>query len=132
MDKSQRDLLVFGYGLAVISAIFGVMGALKHGIGLPQVVLGACAIVFCGVTAIQWEALRPGYKGWMKVAHLIGTVVTTAILGVVFFGVFAPVGILFRLIGKDHLERKFDRAAASYWHKRPIAEPDPERYKQQY
>ena len=79
MDKSQKDLLVFGYGLGVIAAFFAIAGTLKHGFGPAQAVLSACAVVFSVVTACRWEALRPGYAGWMKVAHLIGGVVTTVI-----------------------------------------------------
>jgi hypothetical protein len=32
-----------------------------------------------------------------------------------FFGVIVPVGLLFRLFGRDALQLKIDRSAASYW-----------------
>lgn len=132
MDKSKRDLLVFGYGLGLIAVVFGIGGGLKHGLSWAPVTFLICAVVFISVTAFNWEALKPGYRGWMKVAHLIGGVVTTVILGAVFFLLFAPIGILFRLIGKDHLERKWDKAARTYWHARPTEALSKERYQQQF
>ena len=132
MNKEQRDLLFFGYGLGLISVIFAVGGILRHGLGPAPMVLLVCAVVFIAVTAGRWQALRPGYRGWMKVAHLIGGVVTTVILSAVFFLLFAPVGLFFRLIGRDHLERRLDRGAESYWHKRPQEDKPKESYLQQY
>ena len=132
MQKEQRDLLVFGYGLGIISAVFGVGGGLKHGWHLAPVVLLVCSVVFTGVTALDWQALRPGYAGWMKVAHGIGMVVTTVVLSVVFFAVFTPVAILLKLLGKDHMERRWNRTAQSYWHMRPAGTTDKARYYQQF
>jgi hypothetical protein len=132
MDKTKKDLLVFGYGLGIISLIFAVGGTIRHGLGLFQIVLYLCALVFFGVTAFQWEALKPGHAGWMKVAHFIGGIVTTVVLSAVFFLLFAPIGIFFRIIGKDHLERKTDQSASSYWHLRPSEIVDKARHFQQF
>jgi hypothetical protein len=37
------------------------------------------------------------------------------LLAVIFFGVFLPLGVLLRIVGKDPLERRFERARPSYW-----------------
>ncbi|NLE65501.1 MAG: hypothetical protein GX606_06265 [Elusimicrobia bacterium] len=132
MDKTKKDLLVFGYGLGIIALIFCIGGTMRHGWDLPQMVQAVCAIIFIGVTFVNWEALKPGYRGWMRVAHMIGTVVSTVILGLVFYAVFAPVGILLRILRKDHLDRRIDRAAASYWHQRPVTPIDRDRYTKQF
>jgi len=131
MDKEKKDMLFFGYGLGIISAVFAVGGALRHGFFLPQKVLLICSLIFFTVTALNWKALRPGYKGWMKVAHRIGGVVTVVVLTLVFGILFVPVGIFFRVIGKDHLRRKYD-AGKSYWQERLSGAVDRERYKQQF
>jgi len=132
MDKQKRDLQVFGYGLAVIAALFGIGGALKHGFALAPAVLMTCSVIFAAVTALDYKALEPGYRGWMKVAYMIGTTVTMVILGAVFFLVFTPVGLFLKLLGKDHLDRKFGPAAKSYWIKRAEAVFRKERYRQQF
>ena len=132
MDKKQRDLLVFGYGLGVIAAVFALGGLMKHGISWAPVTLMLCSVIFTSVTAWQPQALKPGYAGWMKAAHLIGTVVTTVLLGGVFFIVFAPVGIVLRVLRIDHLNRCWDKSAATYWRQRSREEIQKERYQQQF
>ena len=45
-------------------------------------------------------------------AEPIGLALSHVILGAVFYIVFTPVGLVMRLLGKDPLHRRFDRAAA--------------------
>lgn len=130
-DKEKENLLVFGYGLALIGVVFGV-GRFKHGLTWSQVLLFVASILLLLTTTIRWQALRPAYKGWMVVAHTIGSIMTTIILTVVFVVVFTPVGIVLRILGKDHLKRTFDREAKSYWIPRPVVSFVRERYHQQF
>ena len=110
MDKEKKDILVFGYGLGVIAGIFAFLGTLRHGFGFFQGVELVCALVFVVVTFVHWQSLQSVYKIWMKGAHFIGGIVTTGILGAVFFLIFAPIGFFLRFIDKDHLDR--DRRAS--------------------
>jgi len=66
-----------------------------------------------------WALLAPGtllpvYRGWMKFGLLLSRITTPLILGVVFFLVIAPMGLVMRLAGHDPMARRFDGAAASY------------------
>ncbi len=58
--------------------------------------------------------LRPVYKGWMKVGLVLGWVNTRIILGILFYLLIFPIGLMLRLAGKDPLARKFDETARSY------------------
>lgn len=62
--------------------------------------------------------LRPLYVLWMSIAVLLGFIMTRIILGAIFFLIFSPVGLFFRLIRKDHLDEAIDPDADSYWKKR--------------
>ena len=42
-------------------------------------------------------------------------VVSTLLLGLIYYGLFTPVGLLFRVLGRDSMNRKFDPTADSYW-----------------
>jgi len=132
MSKDKKDLLVFGYGLGLIAAIFGIAGWFKHGFGLAVIVLLLCSIIFVAVTALNWRALKPGYAAWMRVTTLIGGVVTTVVLSIVFFLIFTPIGIFLKLTGRDHLQRNFLNKATSYWEKRNKSMFQKERYHQQF
>ena len=78
------------------------------------------------------RALGSVERVWMKIARAMGWFMTRVILGIVFVLVFTPIGLLMRLFGKDPLELRFDRQAASYWHKRPPRDPSPERMERMF
>ncbi len=49
------------------------------------------------------------------VAFPIGFVVSHVVLAVLFFGILTPVGLTLRLLGRDLLDRGFEREKKSYW-----------------
>ena len=58
--------------------------------------------------------LRPVYTTWMKIGHGIGWVNTRIILGVLFYVLVLPIGLIMRLFGSDPMARKRDKSASSY------------------
>jgi hypothetical protein len=82
----------------------------------------AAAAFFAGSGLVAVPVLRPVYTVWMKFAHALAWVNTRLLLGVFFYVVMTPVGLLMRLFGKDMLEERLDPSATSYWKKR---EPKP-------
>ncbi len=115
-------------------ALFTVVaGAVLLRTGSPRIAL----IVWCIALAIGFvgyfvpRAMRPIFIGLMCVTYPIGGVVSHAVLLFVFFGVMTPIGILMRLVGRDPLDRAFDRSAKTYWfpHRQ---ETTPGRYLRQF
>ena len=133
MDKKEKkNLLVFGYGLSVLIPLFVLLHGRKHGIGPISTVLLCAAVVILGITVFRLEWLRSFYKYWMKVAHFIGDVISTVVLSLLFYGVFTPMGIVLRLMGKDYLDRKLDATSKSYWTKREQTKFNRKSYHQQF
>ena len=91
-------------------------------------VLAGIGIVLMVLGATIPRVLKPVYLGWMGVAVVIGSVVTPVILTIFFFLVLTPVGLLFRLLGRDALTRKIDRGASTYWLKKEYPIADRSRY----
>ena len=60
------------------------------------------------------SVLRPVYTAWMKIGHGIGWVNTRIILGVLFYILVLPMGLIMRLFGKDPMTRKLDKSVSSY------------------
>jgi len=60
------------------------------------------------------RVLGPVYTTWMKIGHAIGWVNTRIILGVLFYALVLPMGLIMRLFGKDPMARKVDNSASSY------------------
>jgi hypothetical protein len=61
------------------------------------------------------ECVRYLYLGLIAVTFPIGWVVSHLILGLIYYGLFTLVALIFRLIGRDALERRFAPAATTYW-----------------
>lgn len=77
------------------------------------------------VTLIRAHWLAPFNRAWMKLAEVLHRVVSPLVLGVIYFGVFTPVGLVMRAFGRDAMCRRFERAAPSYWVRRdPPGPPD--------
>ena len=64
-------------------------------------------------------------RQWIKLGILLGKVVSPVALAILFFVVFAPIGVFLRLSGKDPLRLKRDGAATSYWITRAPPGPPP-------
>src|SRR6185295_8198865 len=80
-----------------------------------QGVLFIClAVVGAVVGMIAPRALRPVFVGWMIAVFPIGWLVSHALLAVVFYGVFTPLSLAFRALGRDALRRQRSNDA-SYW-----------------
>ena len=71
-------------------------------------------LIFLLVTLIKSDVLLPLNRLWMRFGLLLGRIVSPIVFGVIFFGLFAPIGILMRLIGRDELRLKFNRKQ-SHW-----------------
>ena len=54
---------------------------------------------------------------WIKLGLILGKIVAPIIMGIIYFFVITPIGLLMRLIGKDLLNLKFNKNK-TYWIKR--------------
>ena len=91
---------------------------------------GGLAIISLLITIIKAELLLPLNKLWMSLGHLIGMFVSPIVLGLIFFGIFTPIGFMMRIFGRDELQLKFQEKR-SYWIKRETA-LDPNSLKNQF
>ena len=64
--------------------------------------------------AVIPSLLREIYKGWMFLGHILGWINTRIILGVLFYGIVTPMGVVMRLAGRDPMRRSFDPDAQTY------------------
>lgn len=66
---------------------------------------------------INTEILVPLNRLWFKFGLLLGRIVSPIIMGLIFFGIFSPIAIFMRLVGRDELRLNF-KHQSSYWIKR--------------
>lgn len=103
---------------------FGLLvGGVFGGIGLwpmvvrrddPHVWAVALAVGLILPAVTIPRILAPVYRVWMKGADALGWVNTRLLLGLVFYGLVTPMGLVMRLWGRDPMGRRFERGAQSY------------------
>ena len=108
----------FGYFFTLIFLIASMYFLFKE-INMAFYVLGTCSIVFFLVTLFKAEILRPLNKLWMGFGLVLGMIVSTIVMGAIFFIIFTPIAILMRLFGRDELLIQF-KTKPSYWTKRNV------------
>lgn len=89
--------------------------------GLRTDILAAAGLVIGGLGLCYPRAVRWVYTACMVVTFPIGVVVSQLVLAAIFYIVFTPVALLFRLAGRDVLQVR-RRATPSYWTARPTAQ----------
>ncbi len=113
----------FGFVFAVVFVIIAVW-PLWYGGGLRWWSVGVAG-AFAVVAVVIPRVLAAPNRLWMKLGILLGKIVSPIALGILFYLVFLPIGLLMRLAGKDPLKLKRDAAATSYWVDREPPGPPP-------
>ena len=72
------------------------------------------SLVFLILGLKNSNILSPLNKIWFKFGILLGKIVSPIVMGVIYFLVVTPTGLLMRLFGKDILNLKFNNEK-SYW-----------------
>jgi hypothetical protein len=113
-NPSSRELRQFA---AIWIVFFGGFGASSMWLkDSPQTALAFWFVAMFGVLGLAAPGLlRPIYVAWMALVWPIGWVVSHLLLGIVFYLVFTPIGLLMRAVGYDPLTREIDRDAKTYW-----------------
>ena len=86
--KSQGDLKLWAFILSVVFLILGIINS---------------------------KFLTPLNKLWFKFGIMLGSIVSPLIMGIIFFTVVTPIGIIMRFLGKDLLKIDKNKTAETYW-----------------
>ena len=73
------------------------------------------SIIFLILGLFNSKILTPFNKLWIRFGILLGKIIAPIVMGLVFFGVVTPTGIIMRLFRKDILNLKIDKNKNSYW-----------------
>jgi hypothetical protein len=130
---TERQLRQFGwFSLVGFPAIGWLILHLWHGFSADL------AWVFTGIGVAIWAAsliaarlVKPIFVGLMVIAVPIGIVISTLALGLIYYGLFTPVALLFKLRRRDKLALAWDAKAPTYWVERKTDIP-PSRYLRMY
>ncbi len=130
-DRSPAILRKFGF---FSTGVFLILTALVTGrIWGQPITWTAWVFLSAGVSmfliAVFFPSkLRSLHTIMFVISYCIGLVMNTVILFMVFFGLFAPIGGVMRLIGRDILGLKHNPDCASFWRERTSVSDPKERY----
>jgi hypothetical protein len=129
-NPDRRTLRQFS---AIWLLFFGVLAVVQQAVREAPLAAVICAALAMSVGPIGlvWPlAVRHVFVGWSMLAFPIGWAVSWIALGTMFFGVFTPIGLAFRLAGRDPLARRRPLRRDTYWVPRK-GEPDAASYLRQ-
>jgi hypothetical protein len=131
LSPSNRTLRQFaGLWLLFFGILAGWQGV-AHGFQRPAVFL-LCAALLPGIAGLlRPRLLRFIFVGWMVLVFPAGWLTSTLLLAALYYGLFAPLGLLFRLLGRDSLHLRPNPRGTTYWVPLPVSD-DPRRYLQPY
>ena len=103
----------FGLVFFVIFIIIALWPLLKEGdIRIWSIIV---SVIFLILGLLNSKILTPLNQLWMRLGMMLGTVVSPIVMGIVYFGVITPIGIILKLFGKDVLNLKIDKNKNIYW-----------------
>ncbi|MGA0129611.1 MAG: hypothetical protein ACO3I1_10040 [Burkholderiales bacterium] len=86
-------------------------------------------LIFGALKNSEW--LSPLNRAWMRFGELLGKVVSPILLSLIFFSIFFPVSLFFKLIGRDEL--KLRRVPlTSYWVEKKERAHAPKSFRRQF
>jgi hypothetical protein len=108
---NKKNNITFGILFFVLFLIIGLYPLVSVGvIRIWSVVL---SLVFLTITIIRPNLFTFLNRSWIQFGILLGKIISPIIMGLVFFFVVTPIGILVRILKKDVMGLK--RGASSYW-----------------
>ena len=72
------------------------------------------SLIFLILGLTNSKTLTPLNKIWFKFGIFLGKIVSPIVMGIIFFFVVTPIGLLIRISGKDLLNLRFNKNK-SYW-----------------
>ena len=72
------------------------------------------SLIFLFLGLIKSKILSPLNKIWFKFGIFLGKVISPLIMGLIFFSVVTPIGLIMRMLGKDLINLKYNKNK-SYW-----------------
>jgi hypothetical protein len=116
LGQTNKELRVTWGGFTLLFAIAACISFFKGThtwfVWLPL------SVFFLFFATVAPRRLMPVYRVWVKFATVMAFVNTRLLLGAIYYGMISPMAMWFRLRGKDILDQRIDKDAATYWHVR--------------
>lgn len=120
-DVTKKTLREFGLLLGGAALVYALWPLLFRGEPLRLWAIGVSG-VFGVVGVVMPGILKHPYRGWMMIGHVLGWVNTRIILGVLYYMIVVPMGLVMQAMGHDPMNRALVPGMDTY---RVVREPRP-------
>ncbi|MDH7600421.1 MAG: SxtJ family membrane protein [Sedimentisphaerales bacterium] len=131
-NPDSRQLRSFGLTAATAACILACYLRFAKGLAIPWCI----AIVLAGLGIAISSVLAPAisrqvYRVMVALTMPIGLAISLLLMTLFYALLITPLAMVFRLVGRDTMSRRFDPDADTYWVQRKV-EIQEERYFQQF
>lgn len=120
----------FGLALSLVFFVITLLSLLStNELQLWAIALG---LIFGTAALTTPHILGPLNRIWTDLGFLLHLFVSQVVLGILYFGVVTPTGLLIRLAGKDSLGLRLQKDATTYWIPRSPPGPKAESLNNQF
>ena len=106
---SNRSFGIVFFAVFLIIAIYPLINSGE--LRLWSLIISLFFLVF---GLINSKILNPLNKLWFKFGIFIGKLISPLVMGIIFFLLVTPIGLIMRLLNKDLLKLKFNKTN-TYW-----------------
>ncbi|MDO8489469.1 MAG: SxtJ family membrane protein [Candidatus Omnitrophota bacterium] len=114
-NSNTEKLKSFGITMGIAFIVISAILFFKHKNFSFTVTV---SFLFFLIAFIVPALLNPLYIFWMKLGLVLSWINTRLILFLIFYFIFTPMGLIMKLLRKDLLDRKINKAQQSYWKKK--------------
>ena len=117
IQERKKFALSLIIGFPCIALVFLLVGFLRepHVITALPLWLGGVGLSAGVIFWLLPQISKPFYLVWYSLACFMGLVIGNLIFSLVYYLVLTPIGLAMRMLGRDPLQKGFDRSAATYW-----------------
>ena len=113
MDQSNKSSnRSFGVVFFIVFLIISLYPILNYGeIRVWALIISS---IFLILGLVNSKLLSPLNNLWFRLGIFLGKIISPIIMGIIFYLVVTPIGLLMRLLGKDLINLKYNNTK-SYW-----------------
>jgi hypothetical protein len=129
-DQKRSSDRAFGLMFTVFWSIVAVAPLRRGGSIRTWAMILAATFLVC--VLVRPTLLGPLNRLWQRFARSLQEFTNPIVMAILFFSTIVPFGLIMRLMNRDVLRLRWDRASRSYWIPREPHGPPPESMKDQF